>query len=189
MTGASEASAPKSGAPSVAGRLVWITGLAASGKTTVGRLLLARMRARGDVAVLLDGDALRDAFEYDLGYSLEDRRRSAWRYARLARLLAKQGVDVVVATISMFEEVRRWNRARNERYLEVYLRTSVEECARRDRRGVYEGESVVGIDVSFEEPTAADVLVEVTPQTAPEDVVELILDHAPVSAVRFDGEA
>ncbi len=102
--------------------MFWITGLPASGKTTIATLLVSRLRGRHSHAVLLDGDVLREVFEHDLGYSLEDRRRCARRYARLGRMLAVQGVHVVTATISLFEDVRRWNRAHLHRYVEVYVR-------------------------------------------------------------------
>jgi adenylylsulfate kinase-like enzyme len=151
------------GARRSAGRVVWITGLGGSGKTTVATALVRLLRRLGRVAVLLDGDALPASIATDLGYALADRRRAAERYARLAGLLAGQGLTVVVATISMFESVRRANRRRLPRYLEVYLRvplprrTSQPQRPRR-RREVIAGGPVVGRDLPFEEPTRPDLV-------------------------------
>jgi len=143
------------------GLVVWITGLAAAGKTTLATGLVDRLRERRIGVVLLDGDALRAVFEHDLGYSLDERRRCGRRYARLAAMLAAQGLDVVVATISMFEELRQWNRAHLARYLEVYVRAPA--AVRRMRRvgeGPGERGLVVGEDLPFDEPEAPDVVLE-----------------------------
>ena len=140
------------------GRVVWVTGLAGSGKTTVATALVESLRRAGVGTVLLDGDALRASIATDLGYDLPDRRRAAERYARLARLLAAQGLTVVVATISMFEAVRRANRGRLPGYYEVYLRLPPETLPRVLRsRG---SGLVVGRDLPFEEPRRPDLVCE-----------------------------
>src|SRR5215469_7102888 len=135
------------------GRVFWITGLSGAGKTTVGRELSARLRAAGRPVTFLDGDALRAVIAEDLGYSAGNRRRSAMRNARLCRLLAEQGTDVVCATISLFHEVQRWNRKNIPGYREIYLRVPIDELRRRDSKGIYAGaergdaRDVVGLDV------------------------------------------
>ena len=160
------------------GRVFWITGLPGSGKTTVGRLLATSLRAARASTVLLDGDVLRDAFEHDLGYSVEDRRRWARRYARLSRMLAEQGLEVVVATVSMFEEVRRWNREHLPRYIEVYLRAPLEVRVGRDRRALYGASEVVGVDVPWEEPVTPDLVIDNDGSLPPEEIVARIWQRA-----------
>lgn len=142
------------------GMVIWITGLACSGKSTLARELLARLRARGTPCVLLDGDELRPVLAEDLGYGVAARRRCGWRYARLAALLAAQDVHVVVATVSMFEEIRSFGRTHAVGYFEIYLRTSPALRRARDTRELYARREVVGVDLPFEEPASPDVIVD-----------------------------
>ena len=148
------------------GRVFWITGLAGAGKSAVGRGLRARMLARGQRAVLLDGDEVRLAIAPDLGFSRAERLESGRRNGRLCRLLASQGVDVICATISMFRECHEWNRAHLARYFEVYLRVPMDVLIARDKKGLYsralagELSNVSGVDMRVDEPVAADVVVD-----------------------------
>jgi adenylylsulfate kinase-like enzyme len=148
------------------GHVFWITGLSGSGKTTVGRELWARLRAGHRPVTFLDGDALRAAIAEDLGYSDSNRRQSAMRNARLCRLLAEQGTDVVCATISLFHEVQRWNRENIRRYHEIYLRVPIDELRRRDSKGIYaraqsgDARDVVGLDLAAEAPEAPDLVLD-----------------------------
>jgi adenylylsulfate kinase-like enzyme/phosphohistidine swiveling domain-containing protein len=148
------------------GSVFWITGLSGAGKTTVGAELWRRLRAAGRSAVLLDGDALRGVIAEDLGHSTGNRRRSAMRNARLCRLLASQGTDVVCPTISLFHEVQHWNRANIPGYCEIYLRVPMDELQRRDRKGIYAAarrgalSDVVGLDVRAEFPEAPDLIID-----------------------------
>jgi len=157
---------PEAGHEPSPGRVFWITGLSGAGKTTLGRELWNRLRAAGRPATFLDGDALRAAIAEDLDHSAGHRRRSAMRNARLCRLLAEQGGDVVCATISMFHEVQRWNRENIPGYREIYLRVPIDELRRRDSKGIYVGDwrgdthDVVGLDVPAEAPEAPDLVLD-----------------------------
>jgi len=148
------------------GRVFWITGLSGAGKTTVGRELWSRLRAAGRPVIFLDGDALRAVIAEDLGHSTGNRRRSAMRNARLCRLLAGQGNDVVCATISLFHEVQRWNREHIPGYREIYLRVPIDELRRRDSKGIYaaaqrgETREVVGLDLPAEAPEGPDLVLD-----------------------------
>jgi len=178
------------GPPSAqSGTVFWITGLSGAGKTTVGRELWSRLRSAGRAAVFLDGDVIRDAIADDLGHSGDDRRQSARRNSRTCRLLADQGLDVVCSTISMFHEVRRWNRENIVGYREIYLRVPMHELERRDPKGIYararsdKPANVVGIDVPAEFPDAADVVLD-SPDSTPGDLramaadIRAAVDHA-----------
>ena len=119
------------------GRVFWITGLSGAGKTTSGAGIVEPVAMIGRPVTFLDGDALRAAIAEDLGHSAPTGARSAMRNARLCRLLAEQGADVVCATISLFHEVQRWNRENIPGYREIYLRVPLDELRRRDTKGIY----------------------------------------------------
>jgi adenylylsulfate kinase-like enzyme/phosphohistidine swiveling domain-containing protein len=149
-----------------AGCVYWITGLSGAGKTTLGRELWQRLRSAGRSAIFLDGDMLREVIAEDLGHNLANRRKSAMRNARLCRMLASQGSDVVCPTISMFHEVQRWNRENIPHYREIYLRVPMDELQRRDAKGIYAAarrgdlRDVVGLDVAAELPEAPDLILD-----------------------------
>jgi len=138
-----------------AAMVIWIIGLSAAGKTTVGSLLAQRLRQdRGNV-VFLDGDQMRAVWGDDLGHGIDARRVNADRICRLYRALDRQGLHVVTSILSLFPESRAWNRAHLSRYFEVYLDVPMDELKRRDTKGLYgscgtEGANVVGVDIPWE---------------------------------------
>lgn len=161
------------------GVLYWLTGLSGAGKSTVGKLLFQKIRHDKSNVVLLDGDELRIVFGDDLGYTEEDRRVSAGRNARLCAFLTAQGIDVVCCTISMFDEVRKWNREHIPRYREIYLRVPLAILAQRNQKGMYLGENaiqeaLVGIGVKMEEPKTPDLCIDNDGSLSPAEVVDLI---------------
>lgn len=158
----------------VSGRVLWITGLSGAGKSTLAHELTAGLRATGEAVVMLDGDELREVFEAVAAnaqnYGREGRLELAMQYAYMCRVIAAQGLTVVIATISLFREVHAWNRANLPGYFEIYLKVPVEELRRRDPKGIYRrfdaGEltHVAGLDLSIDEPEAADWIVEFDPE-------------------------
>jgi adenylylsulfate kinase len=152
----------------MSGPVYWITGLSNSGKSTLGQLLVTHLRQQGHSTVFLDGDELRLVYG-DAGYSSDERKRTAFRNARLCQLLSHQGFTVVCSTISLFHEVQAWNRDHIPLYREIYLEASLEELQRRDTRGVYSAaHSVVGRDLHVELPVAPDLTLSVTQRTPSE---------------------
>ena len=165
------------------GRVFWITGLSAAGKTSIGSALASHLRASGCPVVFLDGDTLR-AVSNDLGYSAENRRSAAMRNGMLCRMLAQQGFDIVCSTISLFHDVQRWNRQNIPRYHEIFVRVPLEELRRRDTKGVYTAPSdgqaanIVGVDIPAETPEAPDLILDNDSSLKPEEAVRLILERA-----------
>lgn len=166
------------------GRVYWITGLSGAGKTTIGRLFYNKLKEKKENLVFLDGDTLRQVFGDDLGYTEEARRKCAMRYSRLCALLGSQGIDVVICTISMFDEVRDWNRTNIEDYKEIYVRVPMEVLRQRDQKGLYSGNTseketdLVGVDIRFEEPKNPDVILDNDGSVPPEQQAELLLRMA-----------
>lgn len=155
------------------GKVYWITGLSGAGKTTLGRLWAEELRRGGETAVLLDGDELRQVFGDDLGFTPEDRQKSAMRNARLCALLSRQGLTVVCCTISMFDCVRSWNRENIPGYFEVYVKVSMDTLRRRDQKGLYsQGDrDVAGVHFQVEEPKAPDLILENDGEKTPEEQI------------------
>lgn len=152
------------------GRVIWITGLSGAGKTTLACEVVRRLGLSGSSVVMLDGDQLREVFgavkASEENHGRAARLELALRYAQLCKILAVQGLTVVIATISLFREVHEWNRANLPDYFEVYLNVPVEELRRRDSKGIYKrfdaGElsNVAGLDLVVDVPKAADWVVE-----------------------------
>jgi glutamine kinase len=172
------------GAQATTGRVFWITGLSAAGKTTIGRALTSNLRNAGVPVVFLDGDTLR-AVANDTGYSPDSRRAAAMRNGRLCRMLAEQGFDVVCSTISLFHDVQRWNRENIARYHEVFVRAPLEELKRRDTKGIYltNGDSgnssnIVGLDIPAEVPQRPDLVLDNDGTLNPDEAARRILDRA-----------
>ena len=159
-------------------KVYWLTGLSGAGKTTIGRLWYDKLREQGEPAVFLDGDELRQVFGDDLGYTEADRRKSAMRNARLCALLARQGLTVVCCTISMFDDVRAWNRENTPGYFEIYVKVSMDILRSRDQKGLYSkgDKDVAGIHFHVEEPKCPDLILENDGQKTPTEQLELLYD-------------
>jgi adenylyl-sulfate kinase len=151
------------------GATVWLTGLPASGKSTIGGALEEAFVSRGKFAYLLDGDNLRHGLCSDLGFSAGDRARNVARAGELARLFADAGGIAVVAMVSPFadarDQVREHHAASGLRFVEVYVDTPLDVCESRDPKGLYararagELHGLTGIDDPYEPPTHPDLRV------------------------------
>jgi adenylyl-sulfate kinase len=148
------------------GVVVWLTGLSGAGKSTVAQHLAPRLRALGKRVELLDGDVVRTHLSKGLGFSREDRDTHVGRVAFVAHLLARNGVTVLVAAISPVRETRDRARSLIGDFLEVHVSTPLEECIKRDVKGLYKramaGEipQFTGISDPYEAPIAPDLVVD-----------------------------
>ena len=143
----------------VTGSVIWITGVAASGKSTFMRALSARLCARGLDPIELDGDTLRRVFRADKGaYDFDGRLALGHQYSDLCRMLAEQGHLVLIATIALFQEIHAKNRAELPHYIEVLMDTPLDVAKSRDFKGLYRRDGmdptspVVGLDWNPELP-------------------------------------
>ena len=161
------------------GTVYWITGLSGAGKTTVGTLLYEKIHAIKNNVVILDGDTLREVFGNDLGYTREDRFKSAGRNACICRMLSLQGIDVGCCTISMYDEIRNWNRKSIKNYRDIYLKVPEEILKTRNQKGLYESskDELVGFGVKMEEPKNPDMVIVNDGRLSPEKIVERIWEE------------
>jgi len=158
------------------GTVVWVTGLSGAGKTTVSHALRARLRREGETAVCLDGDVIRAAMGDGLGYRENDRRVQISRLQALARYLSAQDLTVIVAALYSHAELLDWNRRNFPRYVEVYLRASLDALRRRDAKGLYAGRpDVVGVDIPWYAPATPDVVLDTDELRPPDELAAAIV--------------
>jgi adenylylsulfate kinase len=164
------------------GFTVWFTGLPSSGKSTLAGMLFAELEARRMKVELLDGDVVRTNLSKGLGYSREDRDTNILRIGWVAERLTYHGVAVIVSAISPYRETRDQVRKQVGEFVEVFVSCPMEECARRDVKGLYEkamrGEitEFTGVSDPYEPPANPEVTVE-TDRFSPEECIELVLDR------------
>lgn len=155
------------------GTVYFFTGLSGAGKTTLGTLFYQRLHAQKPNVVFLDGDQIRPIFGEDSGYTHQSRLHWASRIFRVCKMLADQGIDVVCCSISMFDQVRTWNRANIANYWEIYVRVKKETLLSRNQKGLYtSGQNVVGVDLPFDEPTQPHLIIQNDGEKAPLELVE-----------------
>lgn len=169
---------------STLGIVAWLTGLPSSGKTTLGTEVAAALRGQGIPVIELDGDVVRGALVPSPGYDAQGRADFYETLGRLAALLAHQGHVVVVAATASRAAFRAGARKLAPRFIEVFVDVPVEECSRRDAKGLYAAgtRSLPGLDAPYEAPLRPEIRVQSSGPAAVACVVEAI--HA---IVRPDG--
>ena len=163
------------------GRLYWITGLAGAGKSSLANELFRALKPGNPKLVILDGDSLREVFAAKGQYEEAARHQLAMRYARLCHLLTSQSIDVICATISMFDDVRSWNRKHNSNYVEIYLKVPFSVLRKRDKNNLYSDyasqktENVVGCDIDAQLPKQADIVLYNNGDNTIEELLQQLL--------------
>ncbi|MFX0136222.1 MAG: adenylyl-sulfate kinase, partial [Candidatus Hodarchaeota archaeon] len=161
------------------GFTLWLTGLPCSGKTVIGDLVAKELKKRGLRVERLDGDIVRKSLTKDLGFSKEDRYKNIERVTFVAKLLTRNGVIVIASFVSPYNEVRERSRREIGNYVLVYVKCPLEECIKRDSKGMYEkaiaGEiqNFTGISDPFEEPINPEIIVE-TDKESPDECKDKI---------------
>src|SRR3954467_10632377 len=163
------------------GFTLWFPGLSGSGKTTISRLLEGHLRERGSKLEILDGDIVRENLSKGLGFSKEDRDTNIRRIAFVADLLSRNGVPVITAAISPYREIRDEARTlMGDRFIEVFVKASVEVCAERDVKGLYEkafkGEikEFTGVSDPYETPLSPELTLDTEHDSAEEDAAKIL---------------
>jgi bifunctional enzyme CysN/CysC len=162
--------------------IVWFTGLPAAGKSTIANVVERKLHASGYHTMLLDGDNLRHGLNRDLGFSREDRVENIRRAGEIAKLMVEAGLITLCSFISPYhterESVRRL--VREGEFIEVFVDTPVEECVRRDPKGLYAKaragliKSFTGLDGEYEPPTQPEIHLRTLTQT-PDDLADIVM--------------
>ncbi|HKP89537.1 MAG TPA: adenylyl-sulfate kinase [Thermoleophilaceae bacterium] len=163
------------------GLTLWFTGLSGAGKSTIAEVVERELRERGMKVEVLDGDVVRTNLSKGLGFSKEDRDINIRRIAFVADLLSRNGVVAITAAISPYREIRGEAReTHGDRFVEIYVKASVEECARRDVKGLYEkafkGEikEFTGVSDPYEPPDAPEIVVDTENETVEESAGKVL---------------
>ncbi|VEG57142.1 sulfate adenylyltransferase, large subunit [Mycolicibacterium aurum] len=165
------------------GRMIWFTGLSGSGKSSVAMLVEQKLLEKGVPAYVLDGDNLRHGLNADLGFSMADRSENLRRLAHVASILADSGQVVLVPAISPLAEHRELARKvaadAGVEFMEVFCDTPLEDCERRDPKGLYakaragEITHFTGIDSPYQRPKNPDV--QLTPDRTPDEHADAVI--------------
>jgi bifunctional enzyme CysN/CysC len=177
LIGRSERGALKRQRPAI----VWLTGLSGAGKSTIANLIEQRLHAAGHHTMLLDGDNVRHGLNRDLGFTEADRVENIRRVGEVAKLMTEAGIIVLCSFISPYRAEREMVRrlVPDGDFIEVFVDTSIEECMRRDPKGLYAKASTggiknfTGIDAPYEPPEAAEIHLP-TAGHAPEQLAERV---------------
>ena len=162
--------------------VLWFTGLSGAGKSTIANLVERRLHALGRHTYVLDGDNLRHGLNRDLGFSEADRAENVRRASEVAALFADAGLIVIASLISPYRAERERARARvpDGEFIEVFVDACVDECRRRDPKGLYKKADAgllrgfTGVDAPYEAPDAPDLHLR-TAETSPEDLAERVV--------------
>jgi adenylyl-sulfate kinase len=174
----------------VSGRVLWFTGLSGAGKSTIAEIVGRELEAQGIPVEYLDGDVVREHLSKGLGFSKEDRDTNIERIGWVASRLARHGATVLVSAISPYAETRARARAMVEEFapfVEIHVATSLEECERRDIKGLYakarggELPEFTGVHDPYEEPESPELRLETEGRT-PAESARVVLDALAVRA-------
>lgn len=172
-------------------KCIWITGLSGAGKSTLAHGLAKRLNVLGKRTYILDGDEVRKNLSSDLGFSDADRIENIRRVVAVARMMADAGVIVLVSLISPYRRERQVARElfKNGEFIEVFVDTPIEECERRDVKGLYakarrgEIKHFTGIDSVYEPPDNPEIklcTLTQSPEQSVACVLQVLLSMHPV---------
>ncbi len=165
-------------------RVIWLTGLSGSGKTTIGSLLERKLFDRRYLSQILDGDNIRSGINNNLSFSVEDRNENIRRIAEVSKLILNSGIIVINCFISPTNKIRQTAKEiiGEENYIEVFINAPLTVCEERDTKGLYEKarkgmiKNFTGIDSPFEAPLNPDIELR-TDKLSVEESVDKVLDH------------
>jgi len=168
----------------LSGATVWLTGLSGSGKSTIANELARELLNTSRLAYILDADNLRHGLSAGLGYSDDDRAENIRRVAEVACLFADAGIVAIVPIISPFiasrDHARKIHQDNQLRFVEVHVATPIEECERRDTKGLYskvrsgEMSGLSGVDSVYEPPKSPEITVGANNETLEQSVAMIM---------------
>ncbi|MDP4290162.1 MAG: adenylyl-sulfate kinase [Bacteroidota bacterium] len=172
--------------------VVWLTGLSGSGKSTIAFALKEQLSKNGIFSLVLDGDIVRKGLNKDLGYSITDRHENIRRVAEISKMLIENRVITICAFVSPTHEIRRCAKEiiGHENFFEVYVKTSLDICEKRDAHGLYKksrsGEihDFTGVSSPFEVPESPDLIIDTNDVPVTENVERIFAAILPLLEIQ-----
>ena len=161
---------------------IWLTGIPASGKSTISILLKDYLQKKNMPAIILDGDEIRKTVSKDLGFSPQDRKEHNRRVIEIAKLLVKNNFTAIIPLISPYRETRDLARKEIPNFVEVYVKASLDTCIMRDPKGLYkkaqagEIQNMTGLQSPYEEPQNPELVLD-TEKSTPQECLDIITSY------------
>ena len=143
------------------GILFWITGLSGSGKTTLGRKIKKNITKIYGPTIMISGDDIRKIFRLK-GYEYNDRVTILRKYSLFAKYITEQKINIILAVVGMIEAPRKWNRINIENYIEIYIKSSIKDIIKLNKKKIYNKKNsgkIIGIDIKPEYPKNPDISI------------------------------
>ena len=162
------------------GITIWLVGLSGSGKSTLAEKIVEHLNDNGKKVQLIDGDIMREEIGGMFGYTRQERIKAANIYRAMAKILNQNGINVVVAAIAPYEEIRNKNRERIKNYIEINVNCPIEQCIERDPKGLYRRalngneKHVIGIDEEYEFPKNSDMEIRTYEESIKESLTKIL---------------
>ena len=144
------------------GKLIWITGLAGSGKTTIAKNVYEILKKQDRNFVHFDGDDIRNMLGGLASFSVEGRKKTAGVYSKMCTYLTERGINVIISTISLYHNIHNYNRENNKYYYEILLKVEQDVLVKRNKKGLYNPgvKNVMSIDQEPEYPNNPDLVLK-----------------------------
>jgi len=165
--------------------IVWITGISGSGKTTIAKALVKKLKPKIPHLFNVDGDEVRELFGEDLGYTERDRMIQIKRIQRLCHLLEKQNQVVIASALYSNKDLLKWNRENFSEYYEIYLNAPLALVKERDVKGLYkkyengDEKNIIGLDIPWHEPKNPDLKIDCSGDLSLDEVIQKIINLIP----------
>ena len=140
--------------------VIWLIGLSGSGKSFFANKIFKSLKKKNKKVIWLDGDEIRKYITYDLGYSLQDRKKNSILISNLCNFLEKKGFIVICSILSIFKEHQKKNRKIFKKYLQIYIKSDLKKLIKENNKKIYKGKNIVGKDIKFTKPFKSDFIIE-----------------------------